>query len=281
MAKDAGSVTPDLTRGRHDENNHRSALMSVRKNNERPTKNFPDWLNHSIDAMFGIDGKQQVTFWNQACEDLTGVSAAKAVGSPCHEILQGHEPSGRAFCRPNCPLGQLAKGGPSPKDFAMRVSTREMGKIQLNVGTMLIPSPVDQEWMVVHFMRRGHCKSSAGLSARDNAVRNINGKNQQQGTAGHASRGLGLLTERERDILCLLTDGLTTDAISHRLHISMTTVRNHIQRLMAKLNVHTRIEAVNCAHRHRLVRTNPEPFSGSAPLAPGSHPLYSKLSVAR
>jgi DNA-binding CsgD family transcriptional regulator len=264
--------------------------MSARKNNnERPTKNVPDWLNHSIDAMFAIDGKQQVTFWNQACEDLTGVPAVEAVGSSCHEILQGHEPSGRAFCRPNCPLGQLAKGGPSPKSFAMRVSTREREKIQLNVGTMLIPSPVDREWMVVHFMRRGHCKSSAGLPARDSVSRNINGndhrkisaKNHQQGAAGHASRGLGLLTDRERDILCLLTDGSTTDAISQHLHISVTTVRNHIQRLMAKLNVHTRIEAVNCAHQHQLVRKDPHPVSASAPLASGSHLPHSRPAAAR
>jgi DNA-binding CsgD family transcriptional regulator len=255
--------------------------MSTRNNNERPTKNVPDWLNHSIDAMFAIDGRQRVTFWNQGCEDLTGISAAEAVGSSCHEILQGHEPSGRAFCRPNCPLGQLAKGGPSPKAFAMRVSTRGREKIQLNVGTMLIPSAVDQEWMVVHFMQRGHCKSSAGLSARDDAGGHVSGNRHQPGTARRSSRGVALLTERERDILCLLTEGLSTDAISQRLHISVVTVRNHIQRLMAKLNVHTRIEAVNFAHQHRLVRTQAEPFSDQHPPAPGSRPLHNRRVLAR
>jgi DNA-binding CsgD family transcriptional regulator len=216
-------------------------------------KNFPDAMHRSIDAMFAIDGNQRVTFWNQACVDLTGVSAAEAIGSSCHEILHGREPSGRPFCRANCPVARLAKGGPALSDFSLRISTRESEKIQLNVGTMLIPSPVDQEWMVVHFMRRGHGKSSAGLFARDDLRRNIKGNEHLQVTAGHSSHGLCLLTERERDILCLLTDGLTTDAISKQLHISMTTVRNHIQRLMAKLNVHSRIEAVNCAHQHQLM----------------------------
>jgi len=222
---------------------------------EPPMKNFPDFVHRSIDAMFGIDGNQRVIFWNQACENLTGVSAAQAIGSSCHEMLQGHEPSGRPFCKANCPLSQLAKGGPPPSAFSMRISTKEGGKIQLNVGTLLIPSPVEQEWMVVHVMRRGHCKSPAGLFARDDPSRNLTSKEHQKDTAEHASHDLCLLTEREREILRLLSHGLTTDAISKHLHISMTTVRNHIQRLMAKLNVHSRIAAVICEQQqHRVKR---------------------------
>ena len=149
-------------------------------------------------------------------------------------------------------MGQLAKGGPPPSAFSLRISTKEGEKIQLNVGTMLIPSPVDQEWMVVHVMRRGHSKSSAELFARDDPSRNINSKEHQKDTEENPSHSLGLLTEREREILRLLTHGLTTDAISKHLHISMTTVRNHIQRLMAKLNVHSRIAAVICDQQHHL-----------------------------
>jgi DNA-binding CsgD family transcriptional regulator len=206
-------------------------------------KNFPDLLHSSIDAMFAIDGNQRVMFWNHASEELTGIPAAKAIGKPCHEVLHGREPSGGVFCKANCELGQLARGGPPPAVFSMRISSKERGNIQLNVGTMLVPSPDDREWMVVHVMRRGHCKSSAGagMAAR---------KQRSHAAADQASHGLCLLTEREREILCMLTNGMTTAAISKNLNISMATVRNHIQRLMAKLNVHTRIEAVSCAHQH-------------------------------
>ena len=204
-------------------------------------KSFPDLLNSSIDAMFAIDGNQTVVFWNHASEELTGISAAKAIGKHCQDILHGHEPSGRPFCKANCPLGKLAKGGPPPSIFSMRISSKEKGNIQLNVGTMLIPSPDEREWMVVHVMRRGHCKTSSGSSVH---------KQHPHAATEQASHGLCLLTDREREILCMMTNGMTTGAISAKLNISMTTVRNHIQRLMAKLNVHTRIEAVTCAHRH-------------------------------
>ncbi|HYP68118.1 MAG TPA: helix-turn-helix transcriptional regulator [Thiobacillaceae bacterium] len=216
-------------------------------------KTFPDLVHRSLDAMFAIDGSQRVIFWNQACEDLTGVSGTQALGSSCHEVLQGHEPSGRPCCKANCPLGQLARGGPPPSNFAMRIAGKDGAKIQLNVATMLLPSPVDEGWMVAHALRRGHAKPPAGLHHPDGPVQRMGRESAQNKTDAHPSRGVHLMTEREREILRLLSHGLATDAISNQLHISVTTVRNHIQRLMAKLNVHSRIEAVTCAHRHHLV----------------------------
>jgi len=82
---------------------------------------FSDMERHSLNALFTIDRDQQVTFWNQACEDLTGVSAAQATGRPCHEILQGQDCSGRPFCGPDCPVAKLSKGGPSPAKFSIRI----------------------------------------------------------------------------------------------------------------------------------------------------------------
>jgi DNA-binding CsgD family transcriptional regulator len=220
---------------------------------EAPMTMFSDIARHSLNALFTIDRDQRVTFWNQACEDLTGVSADDATGRPCHEILRGQDCSGRPFCGPDCPVARLSKGGPSPAKFSIRISAGEAGRVQLNVGTMLVPSDVEGEWMVAHFMQRGHCKSSVGSLDRINMGAQLNGKNYQIGAPGFSSQGVGLLTEREREILCLMAYGHTTDVISQRLHISVTTVRNHIQRLMVKLNVHSRVEAVSCAHRHQLV----------------------------
>lgn len=214
---------------------------------------FSDMARHSLNALFTIDRDQRVTFWNHSCEELTGISAGEAIGRPCHEVLKGQDPSGRPFCGPNCPVAELSNGGPSPSTFSIRISAGEAGRVQLNVGTMLVPSDVGGEWVVVHFMQRGHCKSSAVSLTRDDPGNNIEGNSHQQVMSGNSSVGLALLTEREREILCLVAYGQTTDVISQRLHISATTVRNHIQRLMAKLNVHSRVEAVSCAHRNQLV----------------------------
>ena len=61
------------------------------------------------------------------------------------------------------------------------------------------------------------------------------------------------LTAREREILGLLADGLGTVAISARLGISAKTVSTHTQRLLAKLGVHSRMEAVSLAYREGLI----------------------------
>jgi len=61
------------------------------------------------------------------------------------------------------------------------------------------------------------------------------------------------LTPRERDVLRLLADGLDTEPISKRLYISPKTVGTHVQRILIKLDVHSRAAAVAFAYREGLV----------------------------
>ena len=61
------------------------------------------------------------------------------------------------------------------------------------------------------------------------------------------------LTPREREILSLLAQGQGTRAISQRLHISPKTVGTHVQRVLVKLDLHSRPETVAYAYREGLV----------------------------
>jgi DNA-binding NarL/FixJ family response regulator len=62
-----------------------------------------------------------------------------------------------------------------------------------------------------------------------------------------------LLTEREREVLSLLAQGLNTNAITSSLSLSPATVRNHVQSILNKLQVHSRLEAVTYALDHKLI----------------------------
>lgn len=61
------------------------------------------------------------------------------------------------------------------------------------------------------------------------------------------------LTPRERECLRLLTSGFDTTAMAGLLGVSRTTVRTHVQAVLIKLGVHSRLEAVSLAVRHGLV----------------------------
>ena len=71
------------------------------------------------------------------------------------------------------------------------------------------------------------------------------------------------LTERQLEVLKLLAAGKSTGQIADELHVSKTTVRNHIAHILARLEVHTRVQAVLLASRAGLVHTPPtRPASG-------------------
>jgi DNA-binding NarL/FixJ family response regulator len=61
------------------------------------------------------------------------------------------------------------------------------------------------------------------------------------------------LTPRELEILTLLTDGLAQREIAHRLGITSNTVATHIERILRKLGVRSRAQAVALAFRETLV----------------------------
>jgi len=54
-------------------------------------------------------------------------------------------------------------------------------------------------------------------------------------------------------VLRALADGLPTPEICERLFISRNTLRTHVQNIMAKLHVHSKLEAVTIALRYRII----------------------------
>jgi DNA-binding CsgD family transcriptional regulator len=212
-------------------------------------------MARAVEGVFAIDGEQRVIFWNQACEKMTGISASDALGDHCHDVLKGRDTHGRPLCRSNCPLCALSMGGPPPAQLPMRFTHPDGMTLQFNVGTMLIPSAAHQnQWNVVHVMRRGReCGAAEGQYGGDGELDETRSGASAGARTTHNPLAASLLTSREREILSLLTEGAGVVPMSERLHISATTVRNHIQRLMVKLDVHSRVEAVAYAHRHRLI----------------------------
>ncbi|WP_425955596.1 response regulator [Xylanimonas sp. McL0601] len=66
-------------------------------------------------------------------------------------------------------------------------------------------------------------------------------------------RGADLLTARERDILLLLAQGMSNEEIAERLVVEVSTVKSHLARMMPKLGVRSRLQAVVWAYQNRVV----------------------------
>lgn len=62
------------------------------------------------------------------------------------------------------------------------------------------------------------------------------------------------LTNRERQVLALMVEGLTNPEIASRLVISRSTARAHVSNILSKLGVSNRAEAITLALRKKLVR---------------------------
>jgi DNA-binding NarL/FixJ family response regulator len=73
---------------------------------------------------------------------------------------------------------------------------------------------------------------------------------------------LDVLTEREREVMALVAEGLSNDEIAARLHLSPMTAKTHISRAMTKLGARDRAQLVVYAYESGLVR----------PGSPGARP---------
>jgi DNA-binding CsgD family transcriptional regulator len=68
-----------------------------------------------------------------------------------------------------------------------------------------------------------------------------------------AAQKLAALSDRERQILRMLSEGLRNDDIAELLSISPQTVQTHVRNVLGKLGVHSKLEAVAFAVRNGAI----------------------------
>ncbi|GAA4919478.1 response regulator transcription factor [Nesterenkonia rhizosphaerae] len=116
-------------------------------------------------------------------------------------------------------------------------------------GFLLKDSPPGQ---IIHAIRRlasGEGTLDTSLTRR--VIREFVNRRKLQPVTG--DRGADLLTGRERDILLLLAEGMSNEEIAAELIVEVSTVKSHLARMLPKLGVRSRLQAVVWAYQNRIV----------------------------
>lgn len=119
-------------------------------------------------------------------------------------------------------------------------------------GFLLKDTPADQLIAAVRIVAGGEALLSPSVTKR------LIERFQTSGTANdvdlEVTARLGSLTEREADVLAEIALGLSNAEIAEKLYVSETTVKTHVGRVLTKLAVRDRVQAVVLAYESGLVK---------------------------
>jgi PAS domain S-box-containing protein len=209
--------------------------------------------------MFAVDRHHRIILWNQAAESLTGYSAQEVVGQYCHDVFQGRDSKGVLICNNQCSHFETAGSLRWLPNENLCARSKSGEDVWINVTTVSLLSQRGRLSSLAHFFRNadgngsvpeGHRKLSGPVAQF--LSKPASPTESRMPKEGRTSPSVPL-TNREHSILRLLVEGLSTRAIGERLCISPVTVKNHVQSILRKLQVHSRVQAIALALRQGLL----------------------------
>lgn len=211
-------------------------------------------LAQAADGAFVIDENQTILFWNRAAQDILGFTADEIVGRKCWDILGGRDKLDRLVCHYRCRVVLATLVGNGVVNYDVRAYTKSGEPRWINVSIIPFPTANGVTPLIVHLFRDVTEKKYSEALIRQilDAAEQLRHRPAPPPFPSTRLERVHL-TEREREILCLLAQGLSTRDIARSLSISQATARNHIQNILHKLRVNNRLQAVTYALEHGLI----------------------------
>lgn len=187
---------------------------------------------------FAVDSRGRIVAWNEAAECFFGYRRNEVVGKKGWEVLRGEDVFSNPYCSERCPLlDRILTGArvhPTKLVFRDALGSKRLARVSL----LLVPGKEPQDKQVVHLVQPlGSLHEAEATTPTAHETVNNNSR----------------LTPRELEVLSQLGDASSTRQIAEFLCVSRSTVLNHIQSILAKLKVHSRLEAVVLARRIGLL----------------------------
>jgi PAS domain S-box-containing protein len=217
---------------------------------------FFKMLAKAADGAFVIDEGQRIVYWNKAAQGILGYTSEEVVGRSCYEVIPGCNEEGQLICRHRCAVVTTTLQGGYVTNYDSCTQTKSGEVRWINISILTIPtSSNNTPPFIVHLFRDVTQKKQNEQFARQvlDAAKHLQDVTWPNSLPKQVKPPVEKLTDREREILSFLAQGSNTHDIAQSLSISSFTVRNHIQNILNKLHVHSRLEAVAYALEHGLI----------------------------
>lgn len=187
-----------------------------------------------------------IVAWNNAATELLGYDARDVLGCVCSRVLVGRDVFGNRYCSGRCALVRMAQNREPIERFDIRYRHKAGRSVLVGVSVVVVPNGGASKVDLVHLLEARHLE---GAMEKVGST----GRFQPPEHSGGPSTTRARLTRREIEVLRLMAEGFGTRAIAGQLEISVATARNHIQSILNRLEVHSRLQAVCVARRIDLV----------------------------
>ena len=232
------------------------------------------------EAAFAVNASQQIVAWNDEAERLLGYRAEAVLGYHCYEVLASEHEGNCGACHYRCVALAKAPRARANPVVESPVATHGGATRWISFST-LTAHTVGGQLRIIHLLRDvtehhrftetmsrilPHPERSSAPAAQPPApvagaeLSAHNDEGEASSPADSSSprnnRGAGpraTLTPRELEVLRLLACGLATDEIAKSLSISRVTARNHVNKLIDKMGVNSRLQAVVMASKLNLI----------------------------
>lgn len=224
----------------------RKAETSLRKTEERFSKSFR--LSPVAGAITRLDGNAFIEV-NRAFVALSGHSDVEVTGRSASDLKLWSDPSARRA------IEQALREGRGEQDAAMVMRTKEGAEVDclVSVETVDINDEACALWVIQDVTERKKTEDEliaaiesvmADTSWFSRTVVEKLANLRQTSRRPGPGIGVGDLTDREREILGLISEGCDNAQMSDRLGLATNTVKNHVASLFRKIGVNRRASAV-------------------------------------